>query len=175
MSQQSPIPIPKRRAIWTGSAGSAAPNIPTSSESRASPMHRPSRAGSTCCAQISQQRNSKRMGLRAGALARGIGTSTKALGGGPITAPAPVALGPSRRQRRTRLALRPCASATVATEAPGCWQARTSWHLSSAVWLCRVRFVGVLCIVSTCLLCGHDPLGLALHSQDGFTGRILLT
>ena len=46
--------IPKRRAIWTSSAGSAAPNIPTSSESRAYPMHRPSTTGLTCCGSMFQ-------------------------------------------------------------------------------------------------------------------------
>jgi hypothetical protein len=35
-----------------------------------------------------------------------------------------------------------------------------------------MRFVGVLCMVSTCLLGGHYPHGSALDAQDAFTGRL---
>jgi hypothetical protein len=63
-------------------------------------------------------------GLSHRLLARGMGTSTKALDGANADTARPLRPAPSRSQRRTRLALRPCASATPATEAPGCWQAR---------------------------------------------------
>jgi hypothetical protein len=42
--------------------------------------------------------------------------------------------------------------------------------LRSGAWRRRVRFVGVLCIVSTCLLGGHYPYASGLGSQDAFTG-----
>jgi len=68
--------------------------------------------------------------------------------------------------------LRPWVSATAATEAPGCWQSEMTWRLRSGAWRRRVRFVGVLCIVSTYLLGGHYPHASGLGSQDAFTGRI---
>jgi len=104
---------------------------------------------------------------------RDIGTSTKALDGAPTTGSAPGALCSCCSQRRTRLALRPWVSATAATEAPGCWQSEMTWRLRSGAWRRRVRFVGVLCMVSTYLLGGHYPHASGLGSQDAFTGRIL--
>lgn len=44
--------------------------------------------------------------------------------------------------------------------------------MRSGAWWRRVRFVGVLCIVSTCLLGGHYPHGSGWGAQDAFTGRI---
>ena len=131
-------------------------------------------AGHCMITVLEPRRSSRRMDSVVDELTRGIGTSTKALDVALTTDTAPLALAPapSRSQRRTRLALRPWASATPATDAPGCWQARTTWLLSSGAWLRRVRFAGVLCIVSTCLLGGHYPHGSGWGAQDAFTGRI---
>jgi hypothetical protein len=57
----------------------------------------------------------------------------------------------------------------------GCWQSEMTWRLRSGAWRRRVRFVGVLCMVSTYLLGGHYPHASGLGSQDAFTGRIRLS
>lgn len=74
-------------------------------------------------------------------------------------------------QRRTRLELRPWASATAATEAPGCWQARITWRLRLGAWRRRARFDGVLCIVSLIFLGGHHGQKVSLDVQDGTARR----
>lgn len=79
----------------------------------------------------------------------------------------------ARRQRCTRFALMPCASATLAAEAPGRAQAASTFALKAAE-SCRREREGESCMVSTCGLGGHYRQAARRSPVDDFTGRLSL-
>src|SRR5439155_1754302 len=128
-------------------------------------------AGHVIATDVVPRRSSMRMSAAATGVdgASGSAMNRSMLGAGVAASSQGLA---RRRHLCTRLAFRPCASATLATDAPGAAHSASTRAFRSAPW--RRREEGLeSCMVSTRVVGGHHACRRQRRSQDGIAGRIL--